>query len=163
MTEIRRLTRYDSNGYYSLIHLAYQSIDAETISFAAASDSETEMAQWLDEHLSYGLFIQEQLVCAVSLRFPWSKAKSITGYPHLGRFATHPEFQGHGYAKQLLAWVEKNIVHDLLHSPYLTLGTAENHPWLRRFYESQGFVVYDRQKLANNKHVTLYFKKEMEH
>ncbi|MCH4169214.1 MAG: GNAT family N-acetyltransferase [Streptococcaceae bacterium] len=162
MTEIKRLTQFNSHEYYDLIHRAYQSIDAETISFAAASDSEAEMSQWLDEHLTYGLFAQGQLVCALSIRFPWSKSKSITGYPHLGRFATHPEFQGHGYAKQLLAWVEKNIIKDLLHSPYLTLGTAENHPWLRQFYETQGFLVYDRKKLPNNKHVTLYFKKEME-
>ncbi len=145
--------------YFQLIHAAYATIDLTTISFAAASESNEENLKWLSEIPTYGLYVGNKLCSVVSLRFPWGKHPGPSKYPHLGRLATHPDFKGKGYAKEIFALLEKNILQETLQSPYVTLGTALSHEWLVSMYLHWGFKPLQRKKLPGNIHETLYMKK----
>lgn len=41
----------------------------------------------------------------------------------------------------------------------VTLGTAAEHPWLVKMYESWGFETVETKTLPGNSHQTVYMKK----
>lgn len=45
--------------------------------------------------------------------------------------------------------------------PFRTLGTADRLPWLVSMYERWGFVEFDRKRLSNKKHITVYLQKNL--
>lgn len=92
------------------------------------------------------------------MRLPWGNNPGPFGVPHIGWLATHPDYKKQGLAIQLLNWVEKHILLQQLKVPFVTLGTAENHPWLSQFYLSQGFEEVGRADLIAD-HTTIYYRK----
>ena len=58
-----------------------------------------------------------------------------------------------GYAEELLKTQFK--------TPAVTLGTAKEHPWLPKMYESFGFKAYDKVHFRGKQHTTVLFKKDL--
>ena len=95
--------------------------------------------------------IDGNLVCSISLRLPWGNNPGPYGVPHIGWLATHPDYKKQGLAVELIKWAEENILLKQLKVPFVTLGTAENHPWLNSFYIKQGFEDLQRDlRLPHN-------------
>ena len=46
-------------------------------------------------------------------------------------------------------------------TPAVTLGTAKEHPWLPKMYESFGFKAYDKVHFRGKQHTTVLFKKDL--
>ena len=46
-------------------------------------------------------------------------------------------------------------------TPAVTLGTAKEHPWLPKMYESFGFKAYDQVHFRGKQHTTVLFKKDL--
>uniref|UniRef100_UPI00352A2260 ABC transporter substrate-binding protein n=1 Tax=Aerococcus urinaeequi TaxID=51665 RepID=UPI00352A2260 len=49
----------------------------------------------------------------------------------------------------------------LKNKSFRTLGAAERLPWLVAMYERWGFVEFDRKRLSNKKHITVYLQKTL--
>lgn len=157
----RRLQMSDQPAYQDLIHSAYGSIDQSVVSFDAASESHADNIHWLETVPTFGLFNKDgDLVSGVSLRYPWGPEPGPKAYPHIGRLATHADFKGHGYARITFDYIEVYL-RDELKCPMVTLGTADQLPWLVAMYERWGFVEFDRKRLGNKKHITVYLQKEL--
>lgn len=156
--EIRALTLSDSKNYQQLLHQAYQPVLALGIHFAAATVNLADVEQHLRTNLVFGGFIQGKLACSISLRLPWGNNPGPFGVPHIGWLATHPEYKKQGLAIQILHWVEQHILLAELKVPFVTLGTAENHPWLGKFYVAQGFEEIGQANLTAD-HTTIYYRK----
>ena len=155
---IREITTTDKPAYQALVHNAYQSVLDLGIHFAAATADSNLIETHIKTNLVYGLFIEHDLVCSLSLRLPWGNNPGPYGVPHIGWFATDPAYKKQGLATKLLNWVEKNILLDQLKTPFVTLGTAANHPWLTDFYTKQGFTEIGRADLSDD-HTTIYYRK----
>ncbi|MBN6066206.1 GNAT family N-acetyltransferase [Aggregatibacter actinomycetemcomitans] len=156
--QIREITLADAQQYQQLLHDAYRPVLELGIHFAAATADLALIETHLRSNLAYGIFIQDQLACSVSLRLPWGNNPGPFGVPHIGWFATHPNFKQQGLAVKLLAWLEQHILRQQLKVPFVTLGTAENHPWLAKFYMNHGFVEIGRTNLTDD-HTTVYYRK----
>lgn len=161
MEFFRLVTSTDLDAYYEVLHQGYQSIKQLPISFEAVDASEEKTLEWILEHPTYGLFIGDTIVSALSLRMPWGSSPGPLIAPHLGWFVTHPDYKRKGYARKLYQQVEKEILSKELKTPIVTLGTAENHEWLKSMYESFGFEIYKTIQLQGKKHRTVYFKKQL--
>jgi GNAT superfamily N-acetyltransferase len=81
--------------------------------------------------------------------------------PHIGWFGTHPDYQGKGLAKQMLHWLEQEVLLGELRAPAVSLGTAQSHPWLAKMYQSLGFEPMGTTDLGKG-HITLYMKKVLD-
>ena len=159
MTEIyRKLTALDAVEYQALVHKAYKPVTELGINFAAASADLTSIETHLKTNFAYGLFIDDVLVCTLSLRLPWGNNPGPYGVPHIGWVATDPERKKQGLAAKMLAWVEQEILIKELNVPFVTLGTAANHPWLSQFYLNYGFEEVGRADLTPD-HTTIYYRK----
>ena len=159
MTEFRLIPPSEYRQYYEVLHEGYQSVKQYPISFDAADTDEAEAKEWLSNHPTYGLYEETVLVSAVSLRMPWGNLPGPSGVPHIGRFVTHPNYKGRGYAKELFHQLEQEVLIQQLRTPKVTLGTASTHPWLKKMYEQLGFEAFDQVQLLNKQHVTIYFEK----
>lgn len=155
----RLLDEKDLDRYYEVVHEGYQDDRAFPISFAAIDATREDARKWLAENPTYGLFEEGLLVSAISLRMPWGSHPGPKGVPHLGWVATHPDYKHHGESTKLFRQIEENVVKEELRAPALTLGTAENHPWLKEMYESWGFIPFDSRQLPGKKHRTVFLEK----
>ena len=155
---IREISLKDKSDYQALVHKAYRSVLDLGIHFAAATADAALIETHIQTNLVYGLFIDHQLVCSVSLRLPWGNNPGPYGVPHIGWFATDPDYKKQGLAATLLHWLEQHILLNQLKAPFVTLGTAANHPWLSDFYIKQGFEEIGRADLSDD-HTTIYYRK----
>ena len=55
-------------------------------------------------------------------------------------------------------WIE---TYPVFKTPAVTLGTAKEHPWLPKMYESFGFKAYDKVHFRGKQHTTILFKKDL--
>ena len=156
--EYRKLTAYDAVEYQELVHKAYKDVTKLGIHFAAATADLKNIEIHLKTNLVYGLFIDDKLVCTISLRLPWGNNPGPYGVPHIGWFATDPNRKKQGLANQMLDWLEAEILNKVLNVPFVTLGTAANHPWLSQFYIQRGFEEVGRANLTTD-HTTIYYRK----
>lgn len=155
----RSLTVQEGEVYYQVLHEGYQSDRAYPISFSAMDATREEVLKWLLQVPTYGWFQEGRLVSAISLRMPWGPFPGPKKVPHIGHFVTHPDFKHRGYAGKLLHAVEEKVLKEQLKAPSVTLGTAENHPWLEAMYEGFGFHPYASAQLPHKKHKTVYMEK----
>ena len=75
-------------------------------------------------------------------------------------FVTAPAFKGKGYAREVLGYAEE-LLKEQFKTHIVTLGTAKEHPWLPKMYESFGFTAYDKVHFRGKQHTTILFKKEL--
>ena len=83
---------------------------------------------------------------------------AVAGYPRIGtlrelKFASEKYFRKETGAEELLKEQFKTHI--------VTLGTAKEHPWLPKMYESFGFTAYDKVHFRGKQHTTILFKKEL--
>lgn len=157
----RQLTEADGVAYYEVLHEGYASNVAYGVDFSANRMTKEEALAWVITHPTYGLFVDGQLASSITLRMPWGPKPGPSKYPHIGHFVTSPRFKQQGYAKKLLHWLETVILYETLKSPFVTLGTADNHPWLKDMYLHLGFTITHKVQLPGLSHKTIYFEKKI--
>ena len=155
----RQLGLDDLSDYFRVLSAAYKTDAEYDISFSAMTATLEDEREWLQENPTYGWFVREKIVSAISLRMPWSRHPGPESVPHIGQVITDPEHMHRGYATKLMLAVENDVLREQLKVPFVTLGTAESHPWLRQMYEKLGFEVYAEKQLTGKRHRTLYLKK----
>ena len=155
----RLLNVNDGHEYAALVHDAYQADGELGIDFAAVTLPEEKLIRGLILNPTYGLFIEGRLVSAITLRMPWVKKPGPYGVPHLGWVSTRPEEKHKGYARKLFFLLEEQVLKEELRTPAVTLGTAAEHPWLVKMYESWGFETVETKTRPGNTHQTVYIKK----
>lgn len=154
----RQLSHADSAAFFRLMLTAFAPIRDMGIRFDAASVSETQAVQHLQDHGVYGLFVGDRLAASITLRYPWGPLPGPFGLPHIGWFAADPAFRGQHRGRQLLDWLETHILREVLKAPAVSLGTATRHPWLKEMYLSYGFIPQHETDLGKG-HITLFMKK----
>ena len=61
-----------------------------------------------------------------------------------------------------MPWVKYSTPDKYPHIAHIvTLGTAKEHPWLPKMYESFGFTAYDKVHFRGKQHTTILFKKDL--
>ncbi|MDU6959005.1 MAG: GNAT family N-acetyltransferase, partial [Veillonella sp.] len=103
--------------------------------------------EWIENYPVYGLYIDGQLVSSITFCMPWVKYSTPDKYPHIAHFVTAPAFKGKGYAREVLGYAEE-LLKEQFKTHIVTLGTAKEHPWLPKMYESFGFTAYDKVHLT---------------
>lgn len=143
-----------------LLHEAYKNDTKVGINFQAASVSLQQIDEHIENTATFVTEIDHNIVATVSVRLPWSDNPGPYPVPHLGWIATHSQFSKQGYATQLIDWVEREYIQKQLKSPLVSLGTAVEHPWLKKFYNSIGYQsVEEVQKTSD--HLTVYMVKPL--
>lgn len=161
MTDLRQITEEEAAMYYDVLHRSYERDRAYPISFSAMNATLEDEEIWLSEEPTYGLFEGQKLISALSLRMPWGPHPGPKIGPHIGQFITDPDFSHQGYAKKLLHEVEEKILKKVLKAPFVTLGTADTHPFLKTMYLKMGFHIIGEKQLPGKKHKTIYLEKEL--
>lgn len=161
MAYARQLTVADAPEYYDVLHRSYQMDRPYPISFSAMDATLEDEKKWLAETPTYGWFENDRLISAISLRMPWGNHPGPKVAPHIGQFITDPDYAHQGYAKKMLHWVEEEVLKKQLKAPFVTLGTANTHPWLKDMYLHLGFHVIGEKQLPGKKHKTIFLQKEL--
>ncbi|MBJ7223078.1 MULTISPECIES: GNAT family N-acetyltransferase [unclassified Brenneria] len=157
-TVFRQVTLEDDEAFLALALAAFEPIRQLGINFSAAH-ADIEMVR---NHIaSHGVYVMEKegkMVSSFTIRYPWGPEPGPYGLPHLGWFATHPEHKKQGLGKQMMAWLEQTILIDQLKAPAVSLGTAQNHPWLIEMYKHYGFREVGQTDLGKG-HLTIWMEK----
>ena len=156
MMTYRELGEDDLDVYYRVLHEGYQTDKKYPISFSAITATREQERSWLAHNPTYGLFDGDVLVSALSLRMPWGPNPGPEGVPHIGQVVMHK-----GYASRLIGLVTEEVLKQQLKVPFVTLGTATSHPWLRKMYEKLGFRAFREVQLPGKQHRTVYLRKDL--
>lgn len=159
MSQIFREVRVeDVDKFLQLTLDAYASIRELDIHFSAATATREEAIKHISENQVYVLEENGTFISTVSIRLPWGPNHSPLVLPHIGWFATNPAYKRQGIGKKVLSWLEEEILKKQLRAPAVTLGTADNHPWLKEMYEKSGFEEIGQKDLGKG-HLTIYLRK----
>jgi len=162
MTRTFRLaTADDAEELLGLTLRAYAPIRELGIHFAAATADLALVKKNIHNHACYVLEEDGQIQATVSLRMPWGPQPGPFGLPHIWWFAVDPDIGKKGVGSALLTWVEESIIRDTLKAPAVSLGTADEHPWLSAMYERRGYARAGEANLGRG-HTTIYFRKELQ-
>jgi GNAT superfamily N-acetyltransferase len=154
----RQLTASDAEAYQALVYLAYAPIRELGIRFVAA-EADIEIArEHIEQHAVYAMEQDGLMLSTVTIRFPWGSEPGPYGLPHLGWFATHPDHAKKGLARQIFQWLETHVLSAQLRAPAVSLGTAQEHPWLVSMYRNLGFSEVGQKALGRG-HLTIYMRK----
>ncbi|MGP7816710.1 GNAT family N-acetyltransferase [Niallia sp. 01092] len=138
---------------------AYQSIRDLGINFAAAHADIEMVKKHITNNLCYVLEQDESIIATIGIRLPWGAQPGPAGFPHIGWFAVDPTIGQKGIGSKVLSLIEDKIAKEL-RSPAVTLGTAENHPWLSQMYEKKGYYQIGTTNLGRG-HTTVFYKKDL--
>ena len=93
---------------------------------------------------------------------PWGPNPGPEGVPHIGQVVTAPEHMHRGYASTLIGLILEEVLKQQLKVPFVTLGTATSHPWLRKMYEKLGFRAFREVQLPGKAHRTVYLRRDLD-
>ena len=159
MSEVfRPLAEKDIETFQRFLTAAYADDLQYGIRFQAAFATVEDIKKHLAGNPCYILERDGEIISSCSLRMPWGPNPGPDVFPHLGWVSTHPRYKQQGFSSRMLDWVEQEILIKQFKAPVVTLGTAEEHPWLIRMYEKRGYVAYEKRRLHED-HVTVYMKK----
>lgn len=159
MSEVfRPLAEKDIETFQRFLTAAYADDLQYGIRFQAAFATVEDIKKHLAGNPCYILERDGEIITSCSLRMPWGPNPGPEVFPHLGWVSTHPRYKQQGFSSRMLDWVEQEILIKQFKAPAVTLGTAEEHPWLIRMYEKRGYVAYEKRRLHED-HVTVYMKK----
>ncbi|MDQ0049428.1 adenylosuccinate lyase [Paenibacillus polymyxa] len=150
----------DAEELLDLTLRAYQPIRDLGINFAAAHADLDLVKKHITHNLCYVLEQNGKMIATVAIRLPWGGQPGPAGLPHIGWLAVDPANERQGIGSKILSLAEEKITSDIK-SPAVTLGTAENHPWLSAMYESKGYHKIGTKDLGRG-HTTVYFKKDLQ-
>jgi S-(2-succino)cysteine N-acetyltransferase len=102
----RLMAHNDIPAYQTLLHRAYHATTKLGIHFAASTANQSQIAEHLESNAVYLFEKEGQLLSTLSIRFPWGNNPGPYGLPHLGWFATDPQYKGKGYGNTLWNFVE---------------------------------------------------------
>lgn len=156
--DFRQVREDEVDVYLALMHAAYAPVKALGIKFDAATADRATALRHLQNHGVYALYMRDQMVSSVTVRYPWGPLPGPFGLPHIGWFGAHPRYRGEQRGRQIYDWVETHILREQLRAPAVSLGTAINHPWLIPFYQQYGFEPSHEADLGKG-HITLFMKK----
>ena len=154
----RALEENDIEEFHRFLTAAYAEDLQYGIYFQAAFATITDITTHLINNLCYVMEQDGIIISSCSMRMPWGPNPGPEIFPHLGWVSTRPEYKHQGFGSKMLDWVEQEILIKQMKAPAVTLGTAEEHPWLIRMYEKRGYVAFEKRRLHED-HITVYMKK----
>ncbi|ACS84033.1 GNAT family N-acetyltransferase [Musicola paradisiaca] len=160
-TIFRQVTLADDEAFLELALAAYAPVREMGIKFDAAY-ADIERIRFHIQH--NGVYVMEKegrFASSCSIRYPWGPEPGPFGLPHIGWFATHPDFKQQGLGRQMLDWLEQDILLEQLKAPAVSLGTAKNHPWLLEMYRNYGFKDVCQADLGKG-HLTIFMEKVLD-
>ncbi|MDV3521014.1 sulfur-containing aminoacid acetyltransferase SnaB [Bacillus subtilis subsp. subtilis] len=160
--QYRLAVERDAEQLLALTLRAYEPIRKLGIRFAAAHADLDLVLQNIRENACYVMEEDGRIIATITLRMPWGKQPGPYGVPHIWWFAVDPGTGKKGIGTKLLQWLEETILRDTLKVPFVSLGTADKHPWLIEMYERKGYVRSGEQDLGKG-HITVYMKKQLRH
>jgi uncharacterized damage-inducible protein DinB/GNAT superfamily N-acetyltransferase len=147
--DIRPLAARDSlDALTALLHLAYAPLAAAGLNFTAATQTKDTTAKRAAEGQCYVATLAGRMVGTVTVCGPYAEgaapwANAVPWFrerntAHFHQFAVHPEVQGRGLGRRLVATCE----HWALHRGYrrMALDTAEPAAELRALYTRLGYA-----------------------
>ncbi|CAM5211633.1 S-(2-succino)cysteine N-acetyltransferase [Ureibacillus acetophenoni] len=155
----RQATVDDAKTLQEILVKAYAENGKLGIKFDAVNADVEMTTRHLQTNLCFFMEYEGKVVATISLRMPWSPNPGPEKVPHIGWFATDPDSGQKGLGSKLLTWLEEEVLKNRLRTPYVTLGTADKHPWLIQMYERKGYKVFSQKDLGKG-HITIYMKKE---
>lgn len=158
-TTFRRISPDEVRSYRTLVQAAYAQVSELGVHFAAADASEAAFEAHLRQNVAWGHYDDGELVATASIRFPWGPNPGGFNLPHFGWIAVDPKRAHQGRGERIIADVEA-LLRDELHAPAVSLGTAQDHPWLADYYCRQGFRPAGQVDLGLG-HITSYFIKPL--
>ncbi|WGD93242.2 sulfur-containing aminoacid acetyltransferase SnaB [Bacillus subtilis] len=160
--QYRLAVERDAEQLLALTLRAYEPIRKLGIRFAAAHADLDLVLKNIRENACYVMEEDGRIIATITLRMPWGKQPGPSGVPHIWWFAVDPDTGKKGIGTKLLQWLEETILRDTLKVPFVSLGTADKHPWLIEMYERKGYVRSGEQDLGKG-HITVYMKKQLRH
>ncbi|MDP4101701.1 MAG: sulfur-containing aminoacid acetyltransferase SnaB [Bacillota bacterium] len=160
--QYRLAVERDAEQLLELTLRAYEPIRKLGIRFAAAHADLDLVLQNIRKNACYVMEEDGRIIATITLRMPWGKQPGPYGVPHIWWFAVDPGTGKKGIGTKLLQWLEETILRDTLKVPFVSLGTADKHPWLIEMYERKGYVRSGEQDLGKG-HITVYMKKQLRH
>jgi len=160
MAQFRMATLDDAPALLDLTLRAYESAWQMGFRFLAATADLALVEENIRDNMCFVMEKEGRLVSTLTLRMPWGPRPGPFGVPHIWWFATDPAVGRQGVGSQLLTWVEETWVRDILKCPAVSLGTAQNHPWLVEMYQRRGYVPVMTKDLGRG-HITVFMKKEL--
>lgn len=157
-TLFRQATLADEEAYLALALAAYAPTRDLGLKFDAAYADIAMVRRHIQRNGVYVMEMDGRLVSSFSIRYPWGPEPGPFGLPHLGWFATDPAYKRQGLGKQMLAWLEQQVLIEQLKAPAVSLGTAVNHPWLVDVYKHYGFRDVCEADLGKG-HITVFMEK----
>ncbi|MFT8459618.1 MAG: GNAT family N-acetyltransferase [Liquorilactobacillus ghanensis] len=153
------VTEKDSEALFNLLHEAHKSNNKIGIHFETAEVEKNIVREHIQTVPTFAYKNQEgELISTISIELPWSANYELLVFPHIKWFATSPKYKNRGWGKKLINQVIRDYVNCSLASPAVTIDTAINHPWLREFYMSLGFIPLKKLKLVKD-HDSIYMIK----
>ncbi|MGG5774685.1 sulfur-containing aminoacid acetyltransferase SnaB [Bacillus subtilis] len=160
--QYRLAVERDAEQLLALTLRAYEPIRKLGIRFAAAHADLDLVLQNIRKNACYVMEEDGRIIATITLRMPWGQQPGPYGVPHIWWFAVDPGTGKKGIGTKLLQWLEETILRDTLKVPFVSLGTADKHPWLIEMYERKGYVRSGEQDLGKG-HITVYMKKQLRH
>ncbi|MHC5545258.1 sulfur-containing aminoacid acetyltransferase SnaB [Bacillus subtilis] len=160
--QYRLAVERDAEQLLALTLRAYEPIRKLGIRFTAAHADLDLVLQNIRKNACYVMEEDGRIIATITLRMPWGKQPGPYGVPHIWWFAVDPGTGKKGIGTKLLQWLEETILRDTLKVPFVSLGTADKHPWLIEMYERKGYVRSGEQDLGKG-HITVYMKKQLRH
>ncbi|RQR51289.1 GNAT family N-acetyltransferase [Burkholderia sp. Bp9140] len=139
---------------YALLQDAYAPLVPQGVHFTITRSPIERVAQTVARETTFVLEHPDDdgrlaLAATLTVRFPWvSGERHRTPYPFLHWFAVAPAFKRQGLGRTLIAHVESQFLTAQVKAPMTYLATAANHPWLRPYYERDGYVAFDHSTNA---------------
>jgi GNAT superfamily N-acetyltransferase len=164
---LRPVREDEVDGLTDLLHRAYAADEQLGVHFGAATVTPDQVLTHLRGNLAYALVDDDPatgMLATASLRLPWGPNPGPVGLPHAGWLAKDPDAPasaGHGLGRQALSLLEDQVARAQLHAPALTLGTAQDHPWLGDYYRSLGYRRIGSRDLGLG-HITDYYLKPLD-
>lgn len=158
MANFRIATVEDAAVIQAISHRAYAPVRELGINFAAATADIETVEKNIRNNICLVMEEEGKIISTISIRMPWGHQAGPFGVPHLWWFATDPLVGRKGVGREMMTWAEETFVRDTLKAGAVSLGTAEEHPWLIEMYERRGYEIQHKKALGRG-HITVFMKK----
>lgn len=159
---LRRVREDEAPAYRALLHAAYAPTAEQRIGFQAAGATEEQVLTHLRGNVAWALADAgtDEVAATISVRFPWGPNPGPFPLPHLGWLAVDPARARQGLGTRMMQAVEEHL-HEELHTPAVSLGTAAQLQWLRDFYRRRGYLEGHSTDLGLG-HLTVYYVRPLD-